>query len=66
MTLRVSQLSDKLQRLDWGTSEFVNCGECYISDRPNVQCCLCNKNLKAWDFEDTHALMGGPKPNVEE
>ena len=66
MTLKICQLSDKLRSLAWGKSEFVNCGEFYTADKLNVKCCLCSQQLKASDFENSHALIGGLKEKVEE
>jgi hypothetical protein len=65
MALELYQLSDKLQRLDWGNSVFVDCSEFYIVDSLNVNCCLCNRSLKASD-ENSHALIGGTTLEVEE
>lgn len=66
MSFQLCQLSDKLQRLNWGTSKFVTCGECFMTNKSNVQCCLCDVMLKSFDFKNAHALMGGPEENVEE
>ncbi|CAN5605330.1 hypothetical protein BH23THE1_BH23THE1_32930 [soil metagenome] len=66
MSFRLCQLSDKLQRLDWGNSEFVDCGEFYMTDNLNVKCCLCERDLNASDSEHSHTLIGSPQSEIYE
>lgn len=65
MTLKLSQLSDKLQRLDWGKSKYVACTKSFTIETFESKCSLCQKNLKPSNSKN-HILIGSSEPNVEE
>lgn len=65
MSIEIAQLSDKLQRLDWGKCVYVTCGSSFSFEESEAQCCICGESLNP-SYSKNHALIGSQNPNVEE
>ena len=62
MSRDISQLSDRLESLDWGDCLHVECDKSFTLEDDMVPCCLCDINLKTSNSKN-HILIGSCAPD---